>query len=279
MSKFQIRKARLADAEKIFALVSRTIDACYTGYYTEKIVGAFHNFHSAENILSAAESGKCYVCVRGSMIVGTVMAEGTEVHRLFVSPDAQGEGVGSALLHFAESQIQKTSSFVQVDSSIPAEKFYEHMGYILKEERTDEVCGELIYWKVFVKNFPQSAVIFDADSREGRAERKAEDDNFFSRVYDAVQKIPCGKVANYGQIARLCGSPRSSRAVGYALHVNPLPGIVPCHRVVNREGRLAPAFAFGGAEVQKDLLERESVEVFQRDGLYYVNMEKYRWNP
>ena len=103
--------------------------------------------------------------------------------------------------------------------------------------------------------------------------------NFFELVYAAVQKIPCGKVASYGQIARLCGSPRSSRAVGYALHVNPLPGIVPCHRVVNREGRLAPAFAFGGAEVQKDLLERESVEVFQRDGLYYVNIEKYRWNP
>ncbi len=279
MSKFQIRKARLADAEKIFALVSRTIDACYTGYYTEKIVGAFHNFHSAENILSAAESGKCYVCVRGGTIIGTVTAEGAEVHRLFVSPDVQGEGVGSALLRFAESQIQKTSSFVQVDSSIPAEKFYEHMGYILKEECTDEVCGELIYWKVFVKNFPQSAVIFDADSREGRAEHKAEGDNFFSRVYAAVQKIPCGKVASYGQIARLCGSPRSSRAVGYALHVNPLPGIVPCHRVLNREGRLAPAFAFGGAEVQKDLLEREGVEVFEMDGLYYVNMIKYRWNP
>ena len=103
--------------------------------------------------------------------------------------------------------------------------------------------------------------------------------NFFELVYEAVQRIPCGKVASYGQIARLCGSPRSSRAVGYALHVNPLPGVVPCHRVVNREGRLAPAFAFGGAEVQKELLEREGVEAVQKDGLYYVDMEKYRWNP
>ena len=279
MSKFQIRKARRSDAEEIFKLVSRTIDACYTGYYTEKIVGAFHDFHSAENILSSVEYGKCYVCVRGGAIIGTVTAEGAEVHRLFVSPDVQGEGVGAALLRSAEREIQKTSPFVQVDSSIPAEKFYERMGYTLKEECTDEVCGEPIYWKVYIKNFPQSAAIFDADSRVGMMKRGAEGDNFFSRVYAAVQRIPCGKVASYGQIARLCGSPRSSRAVGYALHVNPFPGVVPCHRVVNREGRLAPAFAFGGAEVQKELLEREGVEAVQRDGLYYVDMEKYRWNP
>lgn len=96
--------------------------------------------------------------------------------------------------------------------------------------------------------------------------RNPKNKNFFQLVYEAVQKIPEGKVASYGQIARLCGSPRSSRAVGYALHVNPLPGIVPCHRVVNREGRLAPAFAFGGAGVQKSLLEAEGVEVLNATG-------------
>lgn len=103
--------------------------------------------------------------------------------------------------------------------------------------------------------------------------------NFFELVYGAVRQIPEGKVASYGQIAKLCGSPRSSRAVGYALHVNPLPGVIPCHRVVNREGRLAPAFAFGGADVQKRLLEAEGVAVSEKDGLYYVDMEKFRWAP
>lgn len=72
-------------------------------------------------------------------------------------------------------------------------------------------------------------------------------------------QIPRGKVATYGQVALLCGSPRASRAVGWALHQNPLFGEIPCHRVVNREGRLAPAFAFGGPEVQRGLLEAESV--------------------
>lgn len=119
---------------------------------------------------------------------------------------------------------------------------------------------------------------FNKKSDSGEDENKQQ--NFFSLVYDAVQKIPFGKVATYGQIARMCGNPRSTRAVGYALHVNPLPGIVPCHRVVNREGRLAPAFAFGGAEIQKELLEKEGVfAVRGEDGLYYVDIEKHRWQP
>lgn len=100
--------------------------------------------------------------------------------------------------------------------------------------------------------------------------------SFFENVYEAVQLIPRGKVATYGQIARMIGAPRSSRAVGYALHANPRPGVIPCHRVVNREGRLAPAFAFGGPEIQSQLLESEGVEVGED---FIVDLEKYLWQP
>lgn len=100
--------------------------------------------------------------------------------------------------------------------------------------------------------------------------------SFFENVYEAVQLIPRGKVATYGQIARMIGAPRSSRAVGYALHANPRPGVIPCHRVVNREGRLAPAFAFGGPEIQAQLLESEGVEV---SADFIVDLEKYLWQP
>lgn len=98
--------------------------------------------------------------------------------------------------------------------------------------------------------------------------------SFFENVYEAVQLIPRGKVATYGQIARMIGAPRSSRAVGYALHANPRPGVIPCHRVVNREGRLAPAFAFGGPEIQARLLESEGVEVSED---FTVDLGKYLW--
>ena len=97
--------------------------------------------------------------------------------------------------------------------------------------------------------------------------------NFYERVYDYLKTVPRGKVVTYGQIACAIGRPRAARQVGNALHCNPEPGTIPCHRVVNREGRLAPAFAFGGVEVQARLLEDEGVIV--TDG--YVDLQKYIW--
>ena len=96
---------------------------------------------------------------------------------------------------------------------------------------------------------------------------------FSQAVYEYLKTVPRGKVVTYGMIACAIGHPRASRQVGNALHRNPTPVVVPCHRVVNREGRLAPAFAFGGVEVQARLLEAEGVEVV--DG--YVDMAKYCW--
>lgn len=97
----------------------------------------------------------------------------------------------------------------------------------------------------------------------------------FNKIYAAVKRIPYGKVATYGQIAALAGNPRWARVVGYALHVNPDPDGIPCYRVVNKDGRVSPAFAFGGANMQITLLEREGVEFV--DG--FVDMERFLWKP
>lgn len=99
--------------------------------------------------------------------------------------------------------------------------------------------------------------------------------NTFERIYAVVKTIPKGKVATYGQVAALAGNPRWSRVVGYALHVNPQPGKIPCHRVVTRNGDLAKAFAFGGENMQRLLLEEEGVE-FLTDGR--VNLRLCLWN-
>lgn len=98
---------------------------------------------------------------------------------------------------------------------------------------------------------------------------------FFERVYEAIRLIPRGKVATYGDIARMVGSPRASRQVGWALHCNPLPGINPCHRVVFADGSLTDGFAFGGRDVQRAMLEDEGVEVGDD---YKIDLEKYRWD-
>lgn len=99
-------------------------------------------------------------------------------------------------------------------------------------------------------------------------------EGFFERVYQMVEQVPEGMVATYGQIAKLVGEPRRARYVGYALHVNPRPGIIPCHRIVFADGRLAPGFAFGGPEAQRELLEAEGVS-FLTDGR--VDLSANRW--
>lgn len=95
----------------------------------------------------------------------------------------------------------------------------------------------------------------------------------FELIYDIVRQIPKGTVATYGQVAALAGNRRWSRVVGYALHVNPDPEHIPCHRVVNRLGEVSKAFAFGGENRQIDMLIQEGVG-FQ-DGR--VDLQKYGW--
>jgi len=95
--------------------------------------------------------------------------------------------------------------------------------------------------------------------------------SFFDDVYKIVKKIPPGKVTTYGEIARALGT-RDARKVGWAMHANRDPG-VPCHRVVDRTGRLAPNFAFDGAEEQRRRLAEEGV-TFKKDEMH-VNLNTH----
>ncbi|MDR1939550.1 MAG: MGMT family protein [Clostridiales bacterium] len=99
----------------------------------------------------------------------------------------------------------------------------------------------------------------------------------FETIYDAVRKIPRGKVATYGQIALMAGNSRWARVVGYALHCNPDPKTIPCHRVLNRFGCVCEGFAFGGAGVQRQLLENEGVS-FCADGRVDLSVYGYGAN-
>lgn len=83
--------------------------------------------------------------------------------------------------------------------------------------------------------------------------------NFKSQVWQIVKRIPAGEVATYGEIATRAGKPKWCRQVGWALHQNRDPK-VPCHRVVDSSGRLAPNFAFDGWKEQKRRLLTEGVK-------------------
>ena len=89
---------------------------------------------------------------------------------------------------------------------------------------------------------------------------------FSDKVFEAVKQVPRGYVTTYGDVARIIGSPRSSRYVGYALRNNPSPATtaqpeeaIPCHRVVFKDGQICDNFAFGGVEVQRKMLQDEGV--------------------
>lgn len=99
--------------------------------------------------------------------------------------------------------------------------------------------------------------------------RKQMTERLIYEILSAVEEIPCGRVASYGQIARLIGRDRNSRLVGKVLSLSQFYGDYPCHRVVNHAGRTAP-----GWHEQRQLLEDEGVE-FKDNGC--VDMKRFQW--
>lgn len=81
----------------------------------------------------------------------------------------------------------------------------------------------------------------------------------YERIYAVVRRIPRGRVASYGQVARLAGLPGRARQVGYAMHALPSGTRVPWHRVVNAEGKVSRRRIPGAELTQRVLLEREGI--------------------
>lgn len=96
--------------------------------------------------------------------------------------------------------------------------------------------------------------------------------SFPKRIYDLVAQIPKGKVATYGQLAFMAGSPRAARIVGAAMYRAPTG--LPCHRVLYGDGRLCCDRAFGGKEIQRQMLEEEGI-TFLPDGR--VDLQNHLW--
>ena len=100
--------------------------------------------------------------------------------------------------------------------------------------------------------------------------RKVLNTDLIYEVLSVVEEIPEGRVATYGQIARLTGRDRNARLVGRILSMAEFYGKYPCHRVVNHAGRTAPGF-----RDQRRLLEAEGV-AFRANGC--VDLENFRWD-
>ena len=98
--------------------------------------------------------------------------------------------------------------------------------------------------------------------------------NLYQKVYEIIADIPEGFVATYGQIAWMSGRPRGARVIAYIISRVPDELKLPCHRVVNKSGKLSPEHVFGGEDIQRTMLEKEGV-FFLENGC--IDMKKSQW--
>ena len=98
----------------------------------------------------------------------------------------------------------------------------------------------------------------------------------YRRIYAVVRRIPRGRVASYGQVARLAGLPGHARQVGYAMHALPAGTTVPWHRVVNAQGAVSRRRVPGAELTQRMLLLREGVQFGARGR---IPLDRYGWKP
>ncbi len=107
----------------------------------------------------------------------------------------------------------------------------------------------------------------------------AQENDFFSKVYDVVRLIPYGKVTSYGAIANYLGAKRSARMVGWAMNASHhLEHKIPAHRVVNRQGLLTGKAFFGTGNEMANLLIEENIS-FDKDLIKITGLENHFWDP
>lgn len=131
-----------------------------------------------------------------------------------------------------------------------------------EENKTKESCDII---KGMVPDFLLKAIrqISEYCTKTGRSFRVPLDirdyTSFYQQIWEETMGIPYGKVHSYGWLAGQAGKPKAVRAVGQAMAANPIPLIIPCHRIIRQDGRIGGYT--GGLEVKRKLLELEGIRV------------------
>lgn len=162
-----IIKAEAELLSSVYSLVHRTIEEVYAKYYTYEAVRFFSELHSEENILKDILDGKVYAVTLEQEVIGTGTLDGDHIKRLFVLPKFQGQGIGTLIMDFFESEIIKGYGAAWVDSSLPAAKFYSDRGYAAKEYKEYKLENDkvLAYEIMCRNNFPIDPDEYNAPSQ------------------------------------------------------------------------------------------------------------------
>lgn len=152
--------------EKITNLVQCTIKEIYAKYYRDEVVSFFCKWHSMERILADIEAKKVYVMFSNDKIVATGTADGEHITRVYVLPEYQRCGYGSAIMDFLEQKIINENGAAWIDSSLPAGRFYHSRGYMTKEHQEYELDnGKILEYEVMIKTeLPIDPEIYNAPS-------------------------------------------------------------------------------------------------------------------
>lgn len=133
--------AQPKDADIVYEITQTTIRTVYPGYYPAGAVEFFSAHHSQDRIVSDIENGFVYLLLVDGSPVGTVTISGNHINRLFVLPDHQRQGLGKALMDFAEEKIFENCDSIELDASLPAKKIYLKRGYVDEEYHIIEADG------------------------------------------------------------------------------------------------------------------------------------------
>ncbi|MDE5547681.1 MAG: GNAT family N-acetyltransferase, partial [Clostridia bacterium] len=115
MDKLTVKKARLDQADEISAIVSKTIKEIYAKYYSNEVVDFFLKLHDCNNISNDILQGNTYVICCGTTILGTGTINQNAISKVFVIPNNQHKGIGTALMDYLEKEIIKTYSCVNIE--------------------------------------------------------------------------------------------------------------------------------------------------------------------
>ncbi len=145
-----IREFRESDLVPVRRLIHQTIDVCYSGVYPARAVQFFKEFHSEENILERHRKGQILVVEQDGNVIATGAIVGSDIFGVFVHPEFQHRGHGSALMRELENRAKASGcTEAELSVSLPSRRFYESLGYEMLEECSTDV-GEgqhLDFWK------------------------------------------------------------------------------------------------------------------------------------
>ena len=154
-----IKKAKLQDTQEIFLLVQNTINAVYSNVYTKEEVEFFSALHNKEAIKEDISKGIVFVLSEDNIILATATVEGNHLMRVFVEQSHRGQGLGSKLMDFVESEIAKNYKESVLDTSLVAKDFYTHRGYVYTHSDSIEINGgKILKYDIMKKTLTEGKI-------------------------------------------------------------------------------------------------------------------------